>query len=90
MTHQSDLERVALAAAKEGSRETMAEIFSLMGVNIANFDSMDEFRKDIAFIRSLRGTSSKVGSRVVVTLFTMFSVAIALSMWKNIVAIIKH
>lgn len=90
-------ERLVLAAAKEASRETMAELFGLLGVNTADFDSMQRFRDDLKFVRdlrnmneladdlkfagSLRAVARKAGSRFLLTLVALLATAFGAAMW---------
>lgn len=93
----TEVERIAVAAAKLACTDALNELFAQMGVNRANFESMDSFRKDIVFIRQLRKRteiwndleflrgvrmgSAKAGARFAMALVTIFAGAFAYGMW---------
>jgi hypothetical protein len=79
---REDLANIALAAAKEGSRQTLNETFALMGVNLMNFDDMKEFREDLDFVRSMRTGVHKVSARVGITIITTITGALAIAIWE--------
>lgn len=99
-------ERLVLAAAKEASRETMAELFSLLGVNTANFDSMQQLRDDLTFIRnlrsmkefnddlrfvgSLRSVARKAGMRFMLTLVALLAAALGAAAWSWFQTAVMH
>lgn len=79
---EREASQIALAAAKEAVRETMTEMFSLLGVNVANFDSMQGLRDDLAFVRSLRHGATKAGGRFFLTIVSLIAGAVAIGMWE--------
>ncbi len=92
----TEVERLAVAASKLAVNDALNELFTQMGVNRANFDSMEAFKKDIQFIRSLRKRneiwsdleflhgvrtgSAKAGARFALALVTIFAGAFAYGM----------
>lgn len=50
----TEAERQAIATAKVALTDAFAELFKALGINYANEESMEEFRKDLKFLRSLR------------------------------------
>lgn len=98
---RDELSDIALAAAKEGSRQTLNELFSLLGVNLMNFDDVKAFREDLEFLRTirpyrddlefaraLRSGSKKIGGRFVITIVTVLASAIAIGAWEFIKGIL--
>lgn len=94
---RDELSDIALAAAKEGSRQTLNEIFALLGVNLSNFEDMKAFREDLEFVRTirqyrediefahaLRSGSKRIGGRFVITVVTVLASAIAIGAWEFI------
>lgn len=86
---KDDLSNIALAAAKEASRQTISETFALLGVNVSNFDDMKKFREDLEFMRSVRSGASKLGARFVLTIVSIVAGAVAIASWEYIKAIAK-
>lgn len=75
---------IALAAAKEAVRETLTETFAMLGVNLANFDSMQAFRDDIEWARRGRKISELTGRRIWTTLVAIGASAVAIGLWETI------
>jgi alkanesulfonate monooxygenase SsuD/methylene tetrahydromethanopterin reductase-like flavin-dependent oxidoreductase (luciferase family) len=78
----TDAERIALAAAKEASRQTIAELFNTFGINITNMDEASEFRKDVQWIRRMRVGSSRAGSTFFFTFISAIAGAFAIGVWE--------
>lgn len=53
-TTRAEVEGIATMAAKAAANETVTRLFAVLGVNIANFDSVEKLRDDLDFIRALR------------------------------------
>jgi len=83
---KQQLSNMALAAAKEAVRETHAELFSLLGINIANFDDVKRFRANLEFLESLHSGTAKMGARAMFAFMTMMVGAIGLAVWLGIKA----
>lgn len=62
---------IALAAAKESARQVIGETFALLGVNVANFESMDKFRQDLVWVRTTRELTTGAGKKAVATAITL-------------------
>lgn len=75
---EGGLSDVALAAAKEATRQTIVEMFAMLGVNAANLEEMQKLRDDIQFARRLRMGSTKVGATFVMTI----AGAAAIGIWE--------
>lgn len=84
------LSNIALAAAKEASRQTISETFSLFGVNVANFESMQEFKEDVEFVRRYRKISQLTGRKAWTTVVSLASAGVAIALWEWIKTLIKH
>lgn len=75
---------IALAAAKEGSRQTLNEVFALLGVNLSDFEDVKAFREDIEFVRRIRSGGSKLGAKFVLTVVSVVAATVAISSWEYI------
>lgn len=73
----TESERIALAAAKLATNDSLNELFATFGVNRANVESLEEFKADLRFIRSIRQGSAKAGARFAMTIVTLFAGAFA-------------
>ena len=73
---------IALAAAKEAARQTINDVFALLGVNLANFDSVQAFRDDIEWARRSRKISEMTGKRIWTTLVGVASAGTAVALWE--------
>lgn len=76
-------QNIALAAAKEGVRQAQAELFALLGVNIANSEAVEIFREDLKFAHALRTRSAALGARFVMTMVSIIASAIAIALWEG-------
>lgn len=98
---RDELSDIALAAAKEGSRQTLNEIFALLGVNLMNFEDVKSFREELDFARTmklyredlefahaLRTSSKKIGAKFVLTIVTVVAGAVAIGAWEYVKAIL--
>lgn len=87
---RDELPDVALAAAKEAARQAINETFALLGVNVADFNSMQELRDDLAFVRRTRTSAVRIGARFVLSIVSLASGAIAIGAWEYIKSIFAH
>ena len=78
---------IALAAAKEASRQVVNDVFALLGVNLANFDSVQAFRDDIEWARRSRKLSEVTGKRIWTTVVGLASAGLAIAVWEWIHAL---
>ena len=85
---RSDASNIALAAAKEAVRETHAELFALLGYNIADFRDINRLRGNMEFLDSLHTGSSKVGARMMFGIITILAGAFCLALWTGTKALI--
>lgn len=77
----TEAERIAIAAAKLAVNDALNEIFASLGIARGNLDSMESFRADLGFIRTLRLGSSKAGGRFIMTVVTLAATAFAYGLW---------
>lgn len=77
----TEAERIAIAAAKLATNDAMNELLAMFGVSRGNVESVENFKRDLMFMRDLREGSEKAKSRFYLTLVALFASAFAYSMW---------
>lgn len=81
---------IALAAAKEASRQTLNETFGMLGVNLSDFESMQRFRDDLEWARRARKVSEMTGKRAWTTIISLVSGAVAVGLVEWVRAVFMH
>jgi hypothetical protein len=81
---------IALAAGKESSRQTLNEVFGLMGVNLASADSIEAFRNDMIWLRRTRKMSDSISSKFALAFVGIIAVAIGISIWEGMKALLHQ
>lgn len=69
----TEAERMVVAAQKLAYNDSLNEVFAQLGIARGNQESMNEFRADQVFIRSIRHGSVKAGSRFFLTIITLMA-----------------
>lgn len=88
---RTDASNIALAAAKEAARQTLSETFGMLGVNIADFESMQKFRDDLEWARHARQLSERTGHRAWTAVVTVAASGVAIGLWEYVrVLFSKH
>lgn len=89
--NKTEASNIALAAAKEAARQTLSETFGMLGVNIADFESMQKFRDDLEWARHARELSQRTGHRAWTAIVTVAASGLAIAIWEYIRTMIgKH
>lgn len=88
---QEEASNIALAAAKEAVRETLAETFGMLGVNVADFEAMQKFRDDLEWARHARELSERTGHRAWTAIVTVVASGLTIGIWEYVRTMIgKH
>lgn len=87
---REEASNIALAAAKEATREVMTETFALLGINISNFEDIKKLRDDLELLHSLRSGASKIGAKFVLTIVSIIAGAVAIGAWEYLKPMIFH
>jgi hypothetical protein len=88
---REELSAIALVAAKEAVRQTMNETFGMFGVNLANFESIQEFRDTIEWARTGRNISRLTGNRLWTGFVAIIGGGVILGFWEGLKLLItKH
>lgn len=73
----TEAERIAVVSAKLAANEALTELLASLGIARGNIESMEEFKADLRFVRSIREGSVKAGARFFMTIVTLFAGAFA-------------
>lgn len=87
---EKQLADVALAAAKEASRQTSNEIFSLFDINLANVSAVRDFRDDIRYIHDLRTVTLKMKMKALMVVVVIVTTALGAAMWEAFKTLLTH
>lgn len=84
---REEAEAIADSAAEKGSHMAIKQTFALLGVNIDDFESVQDFRGDLQWVKSGRRMSKAMGSRAgssvvgVVTIAALVAIGDFLRHW---------
>lgn len=79
---KSELEGVALAAARVAVQECQTSFMATLGININDSNDVKDFQATIRFAENLRNGSAKIGARMGMTAITVIAGAVAIAAWE--------
>ena len=79
--NHEDLKRMMENIAEKAAKQKVEQILDNIGIDM---DNHLEMREDFSWMRRWRQMSEKVGSRVLMTLFTIVTVGVAGLIWSQI------
>ena len=79
-----EAEQIAAKAAQQAAHRTVAELFEHFDVDISNPESLREFRENINWAGRYRKLSEQVGSRMIITVMTIFTGGVLALIWNSI------
>lgn len=79
-----EAQKIATEAARLAAHETVAELFRHFDVDITDSDSVKAFRENIAWAGRYRKLSEQIGSRVIITVFTIFTGGVLALIWNSL------
>lgn len=79
---KTELEGIALAAARTAVQECQTSFMATLGLNIANSDDIKDFQANIRFAETLRLGTTKIGTRIAMTTITVIAGAVAIAAWE--------
>lgn len=82
--NEPELRRIAADAAEQAARTTIHETFRLMGVDVADQDSVNEFRADLVHARRLRRLNERVGGTIIVAIVGTIAVVVGSWIWDGV------
>lgn len=87
---KTELEGIALAAAKTAVQECQASFMAVLGLNIANSADIKEFQATIRFAENLRTGTTKIGTRAAMTMISVLAGATAIASWEYLKGLFHH
>jgi len=87
---REEASNIALAAAKEAVRASNEQLFGLLGVNIADFKAMQEFRDTLEWAAKGKKLSAVTAARMWTTIVGIASASIAIGLWEWFRTAILH
>ena len=84
---KSELEGIALSAARVAVQEMQTSFMATLGINIANSEDVKNFQANIRFAENLRLGTTKVGTRLAMTTITVLAGAVAIAGWEWVKAL---
>lgn len=72
--------------SEEAAEQAVKKVFAILGVNVDNPESVEEFREDLRFGRKMR----KVADHGLLAFFGIVAAAFAAAMWSGVISNIKH
>jgi len=79
---KSELEGMLLAASRVAVQECQASFMATLGINIADSEDVKNFQATIRFAENMRLGTTKVGTRVAMTIITVLAGAVAIAAWE--------
>lgn len=72
---------IAMEAADEGSTKALKRTFALLGVDLDDFESIQEFRGDLQWVRSGRRVSKALGSKASSSIIGVTAIGLAVAVF---------
>ncbi len=69
---------------KVSTEEAITETFKVMGIDVNDFDHINDFRENHNWVKKYRRVSESVGSRIIVTITTALTGGIIAAVWAYI------
>lgn len=66
---------------KVATEEAIAKTFKIMGIDVNDFDHINNFRENQSWVERYRKVSETVGSRIIVTITTIMTGSIIAAIW---------
>ena len=72
------------ALVKVATEEAIVETFKVMGIDVNDFEHINDFRENHSWVKRYRGMAEKVGSLIIVTITTALTGGILAAVWAYI------
>ena len=69
---------------KVATEEAITETFKVIGIDVNDFDHINDFRENQSWVKKYRKMSETVGSRIIVTITTALTGGIIAAVWAYI------
>lgn len=73
---RDEAEEIASKAAEEGSHKAIKQTFALLGVDMDEFESVQDFRGDLQWIKSGRRVSKALGTKAGTSILGVFALSL--------------
>jgi len=78
---RSEAHDIASLAAEEGSGRALRATFALLGVDLDDFEAVQDFRGDLQWIKSGRRLSRGIGTKAGTSMVGVISVGVIVGLW---------
>lgn len=69
---------------KVATEEAITETFKVMGIDVNDFDHINDFRENQSWVKKYRKASETIGSRILVTITTVLTGGVIAAVWAYI------
>lgn len=69
---------------KVATEEAISETFKVMGIDVNDFDHINDFRENQSWVKKYRKMSETVGSRIIITITTALTGGVIAAVWAYI------
>lgn len=69
---------------KVATGEAITETFKVMGIDVNDFDHINDFRENQSWVKKYRKASETIGSRILITITTVVTGGIIAAVWAYI------
>ena len=69
---------------KMATEEAITETFKVMGIDVNDFDHINDFRENQSWVKKYRKASETIGSRILITITTVVTGGIIAAVWAYI------
>ena len=81
---------IAMTAAEEGSTRSLKRTFALLGVDLDDFESVQEFRGDLQWVKSGRRVSKAITGRSLSSVVGVASIGVVVGFYDWFKTILSH
>lgn len=75
------MERIAETAARKAAKETVQELFTMLGVDVSSAAGIIEVQKDFAHVRQSRMARLAIQSKAVMSVIGIITTGILTAVW---------
>lgn len=87
---REEAEDIANRAAEIGSHKALKQTFALLGVDIDDFESVQDFRGDLQWVKSGRRLSRSIGTKTGSSILGVFALGIGVALFDMIKRALFH
>ena len=72
------------SSVKGATKEAISETFKVMGIDVNDFDHINDFRENQSWVKKYRRACETIGSRILITITTVVTGGIIAAIWAYI------